>query len=53
MILDFDYITMGQRIKQRRKELNMTQAEKSLLLEKASENEKARLMTIITKEENV
>ena len=27
MILDFDYITMGQRIKQRRKELNMTQAE--------------------------
>lgn len=27
MILDFDYITMGQRIKQRRKELNMTQAD--------------------------
>ena len=35
------------------KKLNMTQAEKSLLLEKASENQKARLMTIITKEENI
>ena len=27
MILDFDYISMGQRIKQRRKELNMIQAD--------------------------
>ncbi len=36
MILDFDYITMGQRIKQRRKELNMTQADNLTLCDDTS-----------------